>query len=97
MVIRFKIRERSLLALIAAKKLGSNSVAMVIGRTIHLHNVSREEFITNEKWLKHEQCHLHQFHRYGTVNFLAKYLWESLKRGYYHNKFEAEARRAEDE
>ena len=33
----------------AAKKLGSGSVAMVLGNTIHLHNISREEFLQNEQ------------------------------------------------
>ena len=96
MVIKYRIKERSLLARIAAFKLKTDSVAMVIGKTIHLHNVSRHEFISNERWLRHEQCHLHQYHRHGTLSFLARYLWESARRGYYNNKYEAEARRAED-
>lgn len=50
----------------------------------------------DNKWVKHEMCHLEQFKKYGFFNFTLKYLYESLKVGYYDNKFEAEARKAED-
>ncbi len=39
--------------------------------------------------------HVQQFKKYGFLNFIIKYLWESWKVGYYNNKFEAEARKAE--
>ncbi len=84
-----------MLAKIAAWKLSSNSVAMVIGKTIHLHNTTQKEFLQNEKWLKHELCHIKQFKQHGFAGFIAKYLWESLKKGYYNNKYEVEARAAE--
>lgn len=85
------------MAKLAALKLRSESVAMVIGKTIHLYGVSREEFNANKKWLRHEQQHLLQFAQSGTIVFLAKYLLETLRKGYYHNKYEAEARMAEEE
>ena len=92
----FTIKENSWLAKIAAKKLGTNAVAMVLGSTIHLYNTSREEFLQNEKWVKHELCHIRQFKQHGYVIFTIKYLWESLRKGYYNNKYEAEARQAEN-
>ena len=91
----YYIKEDSLLARIAAKKLGKNNVAMVIGRTIHLWNATSAEFLKNDRWVKHELCHVRQFKQYGTVPFIFLYLWESLKKGYTNNKFEVEARAAE--
>ncbi len=93
--MEFLIRENSWIAKLAARKLQSDNVAIVIGKTIHLHHVSKEDFLKDEKWLKHEKCHLKQFKRYGFFSFIAMYLWESMKHGYYENKYEKEARRAE--
>ena len=90
------IKENSWLAKMAALKLKSHSVAMVLGKTIHLHNVSKENFLKDERWLKHELCHIRQFKQHGYFLFIAKYLWESLRKGYYNNRFEAEARAAEN-
>ena len=92
----FIIKEHSWLAKIAAKKLSSTNVAMVLGKTIHLWGVSKTDFLQDEKWLKHELCHIRQFKQYGYLNFVVKYLWESLRKGYYNNRFEVEARKAEE-
>lgn len=92
----FIIKENSWLAKLAAKKLRSKSVAMVLGNTIHLHNTTKADFLKNERWLKHELCHIKQFAAHGYFIFVVKYLWESLKKGYYNNRFEIEARQAED-
>jgi hypothetical protein len=72
----FIIKENSFVARMAAFKLGTESVAMVLGKTIHLHNAGREEFLQNKR-------------------FIVKYVWESIRKGYYNNKYEAEARAAE--
>ena len=90
------IRENSWIAKLAAKKLKSKNVAIVVGKTIHLYNVSRQQFLADEKWLKHELCHLQQFRESGTFIFILKYLWESFKHGYYNNKYEVQARKAEE-
>ena len=89
------IKENSWIARMAAKKLHVNSVAIVIGKTIYLYNVSSGNFLKNDRWLKHELCHIQQFQEYGFLLFIVKYLWESLKKGYQNNKFEVAARRAE--
>ena len=91
----FSLKENSWLAAIAAKKLRAASVAMVLGNTIHLYNTSQEEFLKNENWVKHELCHIEQFRQHGYIGFIVKYLWESIRKGYYDNKFEVEARAAE--
>ncbi|MEO6220373.1 MAG: DUF4157 domain-containing protein [Ginsengibacter sp.] len=94
---RIRIKENSWVAKFATAKLRSNNVAIVLGKTIHLYNVSKEQFLKNEKWVKHEACHVKQFESNGYFIFIAKYLWESLKHGYYNNKYEAEARLCEDD
>ena len=93
---KFYIKENSFFAKIAAKKLGADVLAMVLGKTIHLHGTTKAHFLADEKWVKHELCHIKQYKENGTVLFLTKYLWESIKHGYYNNKYEAEARAAED-
>jgi len=90
------IKENSWIAKLAAKKLQSDHVAIVIGNTIHLYNTPKGKFLQNEKWVKHEVCHLQQFKKHGKFIFIIKYIWESLLHGYYNNKYEAEARRAEE-
>jgi hypothetical protein len=90
------IKENSWIAKIAARKLNADKVAIVIGKTIHLFNVSKDVFLKDEKWVKHEICHVKQFEKYGYFNFIIKYLWQSWKHGYRNNKFEVEARLAEE-
>ena len=90
-----KIVEGSFIARIAAKKLRCRNVAIVIGKTIHLHNTTKPEFLSNLAWVRHEMMHLEQFKRYGTIRFLVLYLVESIRRGYWNNRFEKEAREAE--
>lgn len=92
----FIIKENSWLAKIAAFKLGTRAVAMVLGKTIHLHNTTRAEFLRDEKWVKHELCHIKQFEEHGYFMFVVKYIWESIRKGYYNNRFEVEAREAEE-
>jgi Domain of unknown function (DUF4157) len=92
----FLIKENSWLAKIAAKKLRASNVAMVLGKTIHLHNTTKQNFLNDKRWLKHELCHVQQFKQHGYFMFVIKYLYESIKVGYYNNKYEVEAREAEN-
>lgn len=91
------IKHKSLIARLAAIKLRSSKMAIVIGRTIHLHGVSAADFIANKKWLCHELRHVEQYEEAGTMKFMYRYLTESLKRGYRHNRYEEEARVAEND
>ena len=91
----YRIKEKSFIARLAALKLGSKKVAIVIGKTIHLHNTRREEFLENKNWLLHELKHIEQFQRYGFIRFIFLYTWESIRNGYANNKYEIEARAAE--
>lgn len=91
-----KIKERSLLAKTAAWKMGASRVALVIGRTIYLHNISAAQFSANHRWVRHELKHVEQYRRLGTFAFLVLYGWYSLRYGYFNNPFEKEARDAEE-
>jgi hypothetical protein len=93
--MKVKIKEHSWCARLAARKMKCSTVAMVLGQTIHLWNISREEFLQRPAWVSHELEHVRQFQQYGFLRFCALYLWESIQKGYYNNRFEVEARRAE--
>lgn len=58
---------------------------ITLGRTIWLARESSDD----PGLLLHELCHVHQFGRRRT--FPLQYAWESMRRGYAHNRFEAEA------
>ncbi|WP_242921155.1 hypothetical protein [Pontibacter liquoris] len=90
--MEYKIVERSFFARIARLVLKSKNVAMVLGNHIHLSGVSREVFLQDEGWLAHELCHIRQFREHGFFRFLWLYLRESMRVGYYNNKYEVEAR-----
>jgi Domain of unknown function (DUF4157) len=93
--IRITLKENSWLAKIAAKKLRVSNVAFTLGTTIHLYNATASEFLNDAQWLRHELKHVEQFKRYGFFTFIWKYCVESLKKGYFQNKYEVEAREAE--
>ena len=95
--MQVRVKENSWVAKLAAAKLRSSKVAIVIGKTIHLHNTSKEEFIADPQWVCHELKHVEQYHRHGTVVFLALYLVEWIRKGYYNNRFEVEARKSEND
>lgn len=93
--MNYKIKENSFIAKQAARIMKAKQLAIVVGKTIHLHNTPEAEFLKNERWLKHEMVHLQQFQQYGFLRFIFMYLWESWKVGYWNNKYEVEAREAE--
>lgn len=75
----------------------AEKLAMVLGRTIHLHNTSFDEFLRNKRWLRHELAHIRQFQELGFLPFLWLYLVETIRKGYRQNRFEVEARAAEND
>lgn len=94
--IKIRIIENSLQARLAATYLRSKSVALVLGRCIHLYGVSRQQFLADASWVKHELKHIEQFKKYGYLKFLWMYFFETLRHGYFNNRYEAEARAAEN-
>lgn len=93
--MNYKIKENTWIARIAAWQLKERNMAIVLGSTIYLSGVSKENFLQNERWLKHELEHIRQFKQYGFLPFIYKYLQESFRNGYKENRFEIEARIAE--
>ncbi|ANH84139.1 DUF4157 domain-containing protein [Niabella ginsenosidivorans] len=93
----FRIKENSFLARLAAGKLKSKTVAMVIGRTVHLYGATKAEFLANKSWMRHELKHVEQYQQYGVLKFLYKYLVQTAKYGYYNCPIEKEARAAEND
>ncbi|HJW18175.1 MAG TPA: hypothetical protein VJ499_13680 [Flavisolibacter sp.] len=91
-----RIKENSLFARAAARKLKTTSIAIVFGSTIHLWNVDKNSFLQNRKWLLHEMEHIRQYRKLGFARFIWLYLLESIRNGYHNNRFEVEARMAED-
>ncbi|MEO7310642.1 MAG: DUF4157 domain-containing protein [Chitinophagaceae bacterium] len=91
------IKENSWRARLAARLMRSDNMAIVFGSTIHIWGVSREVFLQHKPWVKHELKHVEQYRKNGYFGFLAKYLWESIWHGYTNNKFEVEARAAEND
>ncbi|ASZ09932.1 DUF4157 domain-containing protein [Chitinophaga pendula] len=95
--ITCRIKENSWLAKIAAAKLHSKQVALVLGGTIHLYGASRSDLLSNISWLRHEVCHVRQYRQYGRWLFLWLYFVEWCRKGYYNNHFEIAARAAEND
>ncbi len=92
---KYFIREKSLIAYFAKKVLQVKTVAIVLHKTIYLSGLSKESFLADRQWLKHELCHIKQFQQYGYFRFLILYITETFRKGYYNNRFEIEAREAE--
>lgn len=93
--MQVRIKQNSWLGMIAAKQLRTNKVAVVFGSTIYLWETTREDFLKNLCWVKHEITHVHQYKKLGLISFLMLYLLETIKHGYYNNRFEKEARQKE--
>lgn len=92
----YTIKPNSCRARVAAWVLRENKMAMVWSNVILLHGISEENFSSNKKWLRHELKHIEQFQQHGTFLFLCLYLLESLRKGYKNNRYEVEARKAEE-
>lgn len=96
-LMKVRIKENSWVAKLAAAKLKAAKVAIVFGNTIHLHNTGKDEFLKDKEWVCHELKHVQQYRQHGYAGFLVKYLVSWIGKGYYNNKFEVEARMAENE
>jgi len=90
------IKENAVLARMASSFLKEEKMAVVIGKTIYLYRATTGEFLADRSWLRHELMHVWQYRKRGIFLFLFKYLYESIVRGYYNNRYEIEARNAEE-
>jgi Domain of unknown function (DUF4157) len=84
---RVAYRQGGLPARIGGWALGQSWVAAVtLWNTVFLAPHAR----LDAELLLHELRHVQQFQ--GSVTFPLRYLWESVRRGYHSNRFEADAR-----
>ena len=90
-----RIKENAFVAKVAAFVLKEKTMAVTINKTIYLHNCTKENFLRNKRWLRHEAAHILQYKKLGTFGFPVLYLMESIKNGYHKNKFELEAKQME--
>lgn len=90
--MKVRIKENAWVARIAASRLKTKQVAIVFGKTIYLYQTSRNEFLGDRNWVCHELQHIKQYEENGFLGFIVKYLIESIRKGYYNNRFEVEAR-----
>jgi hypothetical protein len=95
-MLQIRIVENHLFAHLAACKLRTKKgMAITIGNTIYLHKTTTKQLIEHTSWFRHELKHIEQFQQYGCIGFIIRYLWESLRNGYFNNKYEIEARNNE--
>lgn len=92
---KVSIIQNAWIAKIAAKKLKASNAAIVIGNTIYLHGVSKDCFLNNQEWLRHELKHVEQYKQLGIVWFVTKYIYQCIRFGYYNSPLEKAARLAE--
>jgi len=69
--------------------------AITIGKTIFL-SCSKQDFLSDTPWVRHEFTHVQQYKRYGVLEFAKRYLFSAI---FYHSydkiPFEKEAISAE--
>ena len=94
--LRCRIKENSRVARLAAWRMNSTNIAIVFGRVIHLHGASRQQFLANTAWVRHEVRHVRQYEEHGFWGFLWRYVADWIRVGYYNNRFEKAARLAEN-
>lgn len=85
-----------MVARLAAWKMGSPRVAIVFGSVIHLHGVSREQFLAHTAWVRHEVRHVRQYREAGFWRFVWRYLRDWARYGYFNIPYEKDAREAEN-
>jgi predicted dienelactone hydrolase len=69
--------------------------AITIGRTIYL-SCSKEDFLSDTPWVRHEFTHVQQYKKYGILEFTKRYLFFAIFfHSYSKNPFEKEAISAE--
>lgn len=84
---RLQLRRGGLLPRLGGWCLGRRWVdGITVGRTVWLHPTVH----ASAELLLHELCHVYQFEQVRV--FPLRYWWETLRKGYYHNKFEVAAR-----
>ena len=69
--------------------------AITVGKTIFL-SCSKEDFLSDTPWVRHEFTHIEQYRKYGILEFAKRYLFFSIFfHSYSKNPLEKEAIAAE--
>ena len=69
--------------------------AITVGKTIFL-SCSKEDFLSDTPWVRHEFTHVQQYKKYGILEFVKRYLFFSIFfHSYSKNPLEKEAIAAE--
>ncbi len=91
-----KLVPHNLLAKIAGRMHGEEEdYAVTIGKTIYL-SCSKEDFLSDTPWVRHEFTHVQQYKKYGILEFAKRYLFFSIFfHSYGKNPLEKEAISAE--
>jgi len=91
-----KLVPYNLLAKIAGRMHGEEEdYAVTIGKTIYL-SCSKEDFLSDTPWVRHEFTHVQQYKKYGVLEFAKRYLFSAIfYRNYRKIPFEKEAIAAE--
>src|SRR5258705_1520388 len=73
-----RIVQHSTLAKVAGRMHGEEEdYAITIGRTIYL-SCSKEDFLSDTPWVRHEFTHVRQYRKYGVLEFAKRYLFFSI-------------------
>ena len=92
----FRVIGHSKLAKVAGRIMGQESkYAITFGKTIFV-SCSKQDFLSERGWVRHEATHVEQYNKYGVLEFLKRYLVYSIFHPYTKNPFEKQALSAED-
>ncbi len=89
---KIRIKQFSPIAKFAGWVMGSDVYATTIGNTIRI-TCSEDEFLSDTDWVKHEIQHTRQCRRLGIQEFLKRYFFYWVIKGYWNNPLEVEARK----
>jgi len=93
----FRVVGNSKLAKIAGRVNGEREkYAITFGKTIFV-SCTKEDFLSEDWWVRHEVTHVQQYKKYGVFGFLKRYVGYAIVYRYRENPFEKEAISAEDD
>ena len=91
----FRVIGHSKLAKVAGRIMGQeDKYAITFGKTIFV-SCSKQDFLSERGWFRHEETHVEQYKKYGVLEFLKRYAIYSIIHPYTKNPFEEEALSAE--
>ena len=93
----FRVVSKSKLAKIIGRINGEDEkYAITFGKTIFV-SCTKEDFLSEDWWVRHEVTHVQQYKKYGVFGFLKRYVAYAIVYRYRENPFEKEAISAEED